>query len=410
MDNGLGKLDMAAGKLIIKASLGEDIRRIPIHNDDLTYDELVLMMQRVFRGSIEPDEELQLKYKDEDGDLVSLTDSNDLSHAIQFSRLLRLTILRGEGRGGSGGFSPGQAVTELRKIRDMVNTLLDSLTVGEHSKVAVPAEDIKDSTVIDEKAVELSQLNLEESKEFDPLGGERQVNTAPEVASQLGGNSVSQSPAPPTQAPQSPAPASVPAPTSAPTPAYPASSFQPVSTAASSFPGPPTAASFPPSPGFPAAARHPSFSSQPGPAVSQPAQPPSFQQQTGYAQPPAQPGPGSAAQLAYQQPSSQAGLSANTQPPSFPPQPTQPTQPTQAPAFPPPTQAPTQPPTFPPPAGPPAGQPTAAARPTYPPGSQPQQQQFPGYQQPGYPAYQQPPFPSANPYSRAQPGYQHPPQ
>ena len=58
--------------------------------------------------------------QDEDGDLVSLTDSNDLSHAIQFSRLLRLTILRGEGRGGPGGSNTGQAVTELRKIRDMV--------------------------------------------------------------------------------------------------------------------------------------------------------------------------------------------------------------------------------------------------------------------------------------------------
>ena len=33
------------GKLIIKATLGSDIRRIPIHNDDLTYDELILMMQ-----------------------------------------------------------------------------------------------------------------------------------------------------------------------------------------------------------------------------------------------------------------------------------------------------------------------------------------------------------------------------
>jgi len=131
--------------LIIKASLGEDIRRIPIHNDDhdLTYDELVQMMQRVFRGSIDPDEELQLKYKDEDGDLVSLTDSNDLSHAIQFSRLLRLTILRREGRGGPGGSGAGQVFTELRKIRDMVNTFLE---------------------------------------EFDPLGGERQAPAFPPPA------------------------------------------------------------------------------------------------------------------------------------------------------------------------------------------------------------------------------------
>ena len=44
LENSFNKLDMA-GKLIIKVSLGEDIRRIPIHNDDLTYDELVLMMQ-----------------------------------------------------------------------------------------------------------------------------------------------------------------------------------------------------------------------------------------------------------------------------------------------------------------------------------------------------------------------------
>ena len=44
LENGMSNLDMT-GKLIIKASLGDDIRRIPIHNDDLTYDELVLMMQ-----------------------------------------------------------------------------------------------------------------------------------------------------------------------------------------------------------------------------------------------------------------------------------------------------------------------------------------------------------------------------
>ena len=43
-ENGMNNLYMT-WKVIIKASLGDDIRRIPIHNDDLTYDELVLMMQ-----------------------------------------------------------------------------------------------------------------------------------------------------------------------------------------------------------------------------------------------------------------------------------------------------------------------------------------------------------------------------
>ena len=58
------QLDLS-GKLIIKVQLGEDIRRIPIHNEDITYDELVLMMQRVFRGKINTDDEITIKYKDE---------------------------------------------------------------------------------------------------------------------------------------------------------------------------------------------------------------------------------------------------------------------------------------------------------------------------------------------------------
>ena len=41
---------------------GEDIRIIAIHNDELTLDELLLMMQRVFRlGS---GDDLSLKYQD----------------------------------------------------------------------------------------------------------------------------------------------------------------------------------------------------------------------------------------------------------------------------------------------------------------------------------------------------------
>lgn len=59
-----GQLDLS-GKLIIKAQLGDDIRRIPIHNEDITYDELLLMMQRVFRGQLQSSDEVTIKYKDE---------------------------------------------------------------------------------------------------------------------------------------------------------------------------------------------------------------------------------------------------------------------------------------------------------------------------------------------------------
>jgi hypothetical protein len=54
-----------SGKLIIKAQLGDDIRRIPIHNEELTYDELLLMMTRVFRGKLNSTDDVTIKYKDE---------------------------------------------------------------------------------------------------------------------------------------------------------------------------------------------------------------------------------------------------------------------------------------------------------------------------------------------------------
>lgn len=54
-----------SGKLIIKARLGDDIRRVPIHNEDITYDELLLMLQRVFRGKLKNTDDVTLKYCDE---------------------------------------------------------------------------------------------------------------------------------------------------------------------------------------------------------------------------------------------------------------------------------------------------------------------------------------------------------
>ena len=51
--------------LVIKSRLGDDIRRIPVLNDDLTYDELILMMQRVYRGKLTVTDEITVKYTDD---------------------------------------------------------------------------------------------------------------------------------------------------------------------------------------------------------------------------------------------------------------------------------------------------------------------------------------------------------
>uniref|UniRef100_A0A8C7RNL0 Trafficking from ER to golgi regulator n=1 Tax=Oncorhynchus mykiss TaxID=8022 RepID=A0A8C7RNL0_ONCMY len=121
-----GQLDLS-GKLIIKAQLGDDIRRIPIHNEDITYDELVLMMQRVFRGKLQSNDEVTIKYKDEDDDLITIFDSSDLSFAIQCSRILKLTLfVNGQPRPLESS-QVKYLRRELIELRNKVNSLLDSL-------------------------------------------------------------------------------------------------------------------------------------------------------------------------------------------------------------------------------------------------------------------------------------------
>ena len=103
--------------LILKTELGGDLRRIPVgvnflkfftkifghllsiyhrfrakrlkeiltlillHNDFLTFDELHLMLCRVY--SVDIDDDDKVKYKDLEGDWITIADSNDLQLAIQ---------------------------------------------------------------------------------------------------------------------------------------------------------------------------------------------------------------------------------------------------------------------------------------------------------------------------------------
>lgn len=53
------------GQLVLKVRLGEDVRRIAHINEDLTYDDLLLMLQRIFSSRLAPGDELAIKYTDD---------------------------------------------------------------------------------------------------------------------------------------------------------------------------------------------------------------------------------------------------------------------------------------------------------------------------------------------------------
>ncbi|XP_067050931.1 protein TFG-like isoform X2 [Acropora muricata] len=177
------------GALIIKARLGDDIRCIPIHNEDLTYDDLLLMMQRVFRGKLSNTDDITIKYKDEDGDLVTIFDSSDLSFARSMSRIIKITLfVNGVPRPLEHSLV-AEFRRELTELRDRVNYLLNRLdTSGEGDSTTGGQQqdtDQKRPKGVPEQppGMTLPQPKpIPEVKMFDPLAPEKQQPDSSTVA------------------------------------------------------------------------------------------------------------------------------------------------------------------------------------------------------------------------------------
>ncbi|KAM9342872.1 protein TFG isoform 2-T2 [Pholidichthys leucotaenia] len=388
-----GQLDLS-GKLIIKAQLGDDIRRIPIHNEDITYDELVLMMQRVFRGKLQSNDEVTIKYKDEDDDLITIFDSSDLSFAIQCSRILKLTLfVNGQPRPLESS-QVKYLRRELIELRNKVNTLLDSLEPPTEPGLAATAPDSESVDGRERKVVatdptvkQATPVSAASMSAFDPLKNQDEVNK--NVISAFG-LSEDQAQAPPAVAAEerSGTPDSIASGTSAPQPGVPP---QPQAPYPSVQQGPPTSVDgqvyqqyqapggYPPQqPGAPPqqhyGMQYPGYSPQPG----APPQPPQQQFQN-YAPPSAQASaPGAAPAPGFQ--------GGQQQQPTHPPQGAQ---------------------QYPPGGFPQQNYTSQASQPanySMPPSSQP----GPSYQpRPGYtpPPGSTPPPGTANPYARNRPPY-----
>ncbi|KRZ65966.1 Protein TFG [Trichinella papuae] len=183
--------------LIIKVKLGDDIRKIPIPNDDITYDELVLMMQRVFKDKLSATDDVTVKYIDDDGDLVTILDSSDLAFAIQCHRVLRLTLLVRESSTEMKTDTAIEIVRSLEVIRDSAIDVLEKIErCSLLTSSGVSSQTDSQPTVgEDSSSVDLSKQGME----FDPLqqGGCKveEVSELPAKAHEARSNTPNQLPA-----------------------------------------------------------------------------------------------------------------------------------------------------------------------------------------------------------------------
>lgn len=164
------------GKIIVKAQYNEDIRRIPILNDEITYDELILMMQRLFK--LQPTDEVNLKYRDEDNDYISIVDDNDVSFAIQCSRILKLKLTVNENATVPLSNEIKQIRGELIEIRNRCNKLLDKFgsnsgggggSTGATGNGSIDSNDSSEAMTQTDERKEAKKTYGEAPRELDPL-------------------------------------------------------------------------------------------------------------------------------------------------------------------------------------------------------------------------------------------------
>ncbi|CAF0886549.1 unnamed protein product [Rotaria sp. Silwood1] len=166
--------DKLSGKLIIKAQLGNDIRKMMIHNEDLTLNELVLMMERVFAGKISNSDEITIKYLDNDGDKITLLNDSDLTVALHFHKLLRLFVfINGDEQTNTNStdkitkednlIDAKTFRSELQQIRNSVQTILDRLQLSTN-EVAPPPPPSTTTTTTAPTSTVVSGT----AREFDP--------------------------------------------------------------------------------------------------------------------------------------------------------------------------------------------------------------------------------------------------
>ncbi|KAL6729113.1 hypothetical protein Aduo_000198 [Ancylostoma duodenale] len=100
---------------ILKARFGSDVRRTMLHHaNDLTLNDLTLMLQRIFKiGSAEA---IVLKYKDSEGDLVTLADDSDLLLALQSEQNLKIDVS-----------IDSKAIAELTDIQQQIGQIQDDI-------------------------------------------------------------------------------------------------------------------------------------------------------------------------------------------------------------------------------------------------------------------------------------------
>lgn len=116
---------------MVRAGVARAMANTAVHpispTDTAVLSQLSLpQMQRLFKGRLgegAADAQLALKYRDDEGDLISITDDLDISHALSISPVLKIVVATGatsrsESSGGGGPWKQGHVRYNFDHLND----------------------------------------------------------------------------------------------------------------------------------------------------------------------------------------------------------------------------------------------------------------------------------------------------
>ncbi|KAF1743533.1 hypothetical protein MXB_42 [Myxobolus squamalis] len=78
--------------LVLKVSCDEVTKKVPLRNEEITFEEFLIMMQRVFKREFPANGTVVVKYMDEEKDWITISDTDEFSFAISSCDSLKFII------------------------------------------------------------------------------------------------------------------------------------------------------------------------------------------------------------------------------------------------------------------------------------------------------------------------------
>ena len=125
-------INFSRREVILKVRLGDDIRRMVLYNTYISYDDFLLMLERVYDGKLKSSDNVTLKYYDEDNDLITIAGDWDFANARKYAQrgIVKMVVYVN----GQDKFvdtkQPLGIRKELTEVRDKVLSLVDALESG----------------------------------------------------------------------------------------------------------------------------------------------------------------------------------------------------------------------------------------------------------------------------------------